>query len=345
MLSAPRKRPTRTVALGGSRGHCIAIRLGFSDFGVYGDPAGMLPAGFRFGTRGAEILWSAVMRLASYIARGRTSFGAVVGEGVVDFRVRFGSRFATLVDLIRANILGEVRAMLAGVRPDFPLAELELLPPLLAPEKILCIGINYANRNADFNDPDLPRYPSMFYRHPGSMVGAGQALVRPRVSEQFDYEGEIAMVIGRQGRHVPRERAYDHILGYTLCNDGTVRDWLRHGKFNVTQGKNFDRSGSIGAFIVTADEIDPAKPMHITVRVNGEVTQDDSTANMIFSFADLIAYVTTFMTIRPADIIVTGTPVKLVRRADPPRWLRPGDVLEISSPELGTLWNPVVDEK
>src|SRR5215471_7077793 len=285
------------------------------------------------------------MRLASYIANGRASFGAVVGGGVVDFRVRFGARFATLVDLIRADVIDEVRGVLAGVRPDFPLSEIELLPPLLAPEKILCIGINYANRNADFNDPEVPRYPSMFYRHPGSFVGSGQPLVRPKVSVQFDYEGEIAMVIGREGRHVQKSRAHDYILGYTLCNEGTVRDWLRHGKFNVTQGKNFDRSGSLGPFIVTADEIDPAKPMHITVKVNGELAQDDNTASMIFSFTDLIAYITTFMTIKPADIIVAGTPVKLGPRPDPPRWLKAGDVVEIFSPELGTLRNPVLDEK
>ena len=284
------------------------------------------------------------MRLASYIAHGRTSFGAVVGDGVVDFRVRFGSRFASLVDLMRAQALDEARAVLVGVRPDFPLAAVELLPPLLAPEKILCIGINYANRNADFDDPNVPKYPSMFYRHPGSLVGSGQALVRPRVTEQFDYEGEIAMVIGREGRHVSKNRAREYIAGYTLCNEGTVRDWLRHGKFNVTQGKNFDKSGSLGPWIVTADEIDPEQPMHLTVKVNGEVTQDDNTASMIFGFAELIAYVTTFMTVKPADVIVTGTPVKKAPRPDPPRWLRPGDMVEVSSPELGTLRNSVVDE-
>jgi 2-keto-4-pentenoate hydratase/2-oxohepta-3-ene-1,7-dioic acid hydratase in catechol pathway len=289
-------------------------------------------------------LWSAGMRLASYIAHGRTSFGAVVGDGVVDFRVRFGSRFASLVDLMRAQALDEARAVLVGVRPDFPLAAVELLPPLLAPEKILCIGINYANRNADFDDPNVPKYPSMFYRHPGSLVGSGQALVRPRVTEQFDYEGEIAMVIGREGRHVSKNRAHEYIAGYTLCNEGTVRDWLRHGKFNVTQGKNFDKSGSLGPWIVTADEIDPEQPMHLTVKVNGEVTQDDNTASMIFGFAELIAYVTTFMTVKPADVIVTGTPVKKAPRPDPPRWLRPGDMVEVSSPEIGTLRNPVVDE-
>jgi 2-keto-4-pentenoate hydratase/2-oxohepta-3-ene-1,7-dioic acid hydratase in catechol pathway len=284
------------------------------------------------------------MRLASYIAGGRTSYGAVVDGGVVDFGARLGARFPALVDLIRAGALDEARAVAAGTPPDFPLSAIELLPPLLAPEKILCIGVNYANRNADFNDPNVPAYPSMFFRHPGSLAGSGQALVRPRVSEQLDYEGEIAMVIGREGRHVAREQARDYILGYTLCNEGSVRDWMRHGKFNVTQGKNFDRSGSIGPWIVTADEIDPAQPMHITVKLNGEVTQDDTTASMIFPFADLIAYVTTFMTIRPADVISTGTPVKRKSGDGAPRWLKPGDVVEISSPEIGMLQNQVVDE-
>jgi len=284
------------------------------------------------------------MRLASYIADGRASYGAVVDRGVVDFGSRLGARFPTLVDLIRAGAIGEARAVAAGAQPDFPLSAIELLRPLLAPSMILCIGVNYANRNADFNDPNVPAYPSMFFRHPGSLASSGQALVRPRVSEQLDYEGEIAMVIGREGRHVPKEHARDYIFGYTLCNEGSVRDWLRHGKFNVTQGKNFDGSGSIGPWITTSDEIDPAQPMRITVRLNGEVTQDDTTASMIFSFDDLIAYVTTFMTIKPADIISTGTPVKRKSATAAPRWLKPGDVVEISSPEIGTLQNHVVDE-
>ncbi len=286
------------------------------------------------------------MRLASYIAHGRTSYGAVVGDGVVDLRMRLGGgRYATLTDVIRACALDDARAAVAGVRADFRLAEIELLPPVLTPEKILCIGINYANRNADFNDPNVPKYPSMFYRHPGSLVGSGQPLVRPKVSHELDYEGEIAMVIGREGRHIGKGRARDLIAGYTLCNEGTVRDWMRHGKFNVTQGKNFDKTGSIGPWIVTADEIDPSQPMHLTVKLNGEVTQEDNTANMIFSFADIVAYVTTFMTLKPADIIVTGTPVKLGPRTDPPRWLKPGDEVEVSSPEIGVLTNRVADEE
>lgn len=284
------------------------------------------------------------MRLASYIVKGRPGYGVVTGEGVVDLGPRIGTRFATLGDLIRGGGLPAAQRTAAAAAPDFPLAAVTLLPPLAAPSVILCIGVNYARRNADFGDSEVPRYPSMFLRHPGSLVGHGAALVRPRVSDQFDYEGEIAVVIGREGRHVTRERAHDHILGYTLCNEGSVRDFMRHGKFNVTQGKNFDRSGSIGPWIVTADDIDAARPMRITASLNGEVTQDDTTASMIFPFADLIAYVTTFMTVTPGDVISTGTPVKKKSADGAPRWLRPGDVVEIASPGIGTLRNVVVDE-
>jgi len=182
----------------------------------------------------------------------------------------------------------------------------------------------------------------MFYRAPNSVVGSGGKLIRPKVSEQLDYEGEIAMVIGREGRHVAKEHARAYIFGFTLCNEGSVRDWMRHGKFNVTQGKNFDRSGSIGPWIDT--DVDPGQPLPLTVRKNGEVTQDDTTANMIFSFADLIVYVTTFMTLKPGDIISTGTPVKKDAKADPPVWLKPGDTIEIECPAIGVLRNSVADE-
>jgi 2-keto-4-pentenoate hydratase/2-oxohepta-3-ene-1,7-dioic acid hydratase in catechol pathway len=283
------------------------------------------------------------MRLASYNVRGRSSYGAVVGDGVVDLRLRLGARHPTLVDLLRDDGLSDARAVLRGVRPDFALAEVELLAPLIVPEKILCIGINYANRNADFDDPNVPKFPSMFYRAPGSLVAHGKPLIRPRVSEQLDYEGEIALVIGRAGRHIPRERALEHVAGVTLCNEGTVRDWLRHGKFNVTQGKNFDASGSIGPWIAT--DVDLTQPLRLTVKVNGEVTQDDTTGSMIFGFAELIAYVTTFMTLKPGDVLVTGTPVKKGPRIDPPRWLVPGDVVEVTVPEIGTLRNQVADEQ
>ncbi len=281
------------------------------------------------------------MRLATYNMRGRPSFGAVVGEGIVDLRGRL-SRFATLVEVFRANALADAEAAAAGVRPDVPLAEVELLPPLLAPEKILCIGINYANRGADYNVTNNPKYPSMFYRAPNSLVGSGQSLVRPKISEQLDYEGEIAVVIGCECKHVAKERALETIAGVTLANEGTIRDWTRHGQFNVTQGKNFDASGAIGPWIETG--VDLAKPMHLVTRKNGEVIQDDTTASMIFSFADIIAYTTSFMTLKAGDVICTGTPVKKTPKNEPPVWLKPGDTIEVELPGIGVLRNSVVDE-
>jgi 2-keto-4-pentenoate hydratase/2-oxohepta-3-ene-1,7-dioic acid hydratase in catechol pathway len=254
---------------------------------------------------------------------------------------RLGPPYASVLDLLRADGLDSARAAARGVRADFPLREVELLPPVLAPEKILCIGVNYANRNADYGDAEVPKYPSMFFRTPDSLVGHQGALVRPRESDQLDYEGEIALVIGRAGRRIALEQALDHVVGATLCNEGTIRDWTRHGKFNVTQGKNFDACGSIGPWLVTADEIDLVKPLHLTVKLNGEITQDDTTASMIKSFAELIAYVSTFMTLKPGDVIATGTPVKL-KRSEPPVWLKPGDVVEIEVPQIGVLRNTVV---
>jgi 2-keto-4-pentenoate hydratase/2-oxohepta-3-ene-1,7-dioic acid hydratase in catechol pathway len=285
------------------------------------------------------------MKLASYVVRGRPSFGAVVDDGIVDLRTRI-PRFRTLLEVLKAGALDEVKASASGVRPDVALADVQFLPPVVAPEKILCIGVNYANRNAEYKDnTEQSKYPSMFFRVPDSFVGHGQAILRPPESEQLDYEGEIVLVIGRHGRRVPRENALDYIAGYTLCNEGTIRDWVRHAKFNVTQGKNFDRTGSIGPWMVTADEIDPAVPLHLTTSVNGEMRQDDTTANLIFDFADLIAYVTTFMTIKPGDMIVSGTPVGAGARFDPPRWLKPGDVVEVAVPQIGTLRNEVADDR
>jgi 2-keto-4-pentenoate hydratase/2-oxohepta-3-ene-1,7-dioic acid hydratase in catechol pathway len=282
------------------------------------------------------------MRLASYNMRGRPSYGAVIGDGIVDLRPRL-ARYSTLLDLFRAPALAEAKAAAEGVRPDVSVSDVELLPPLSAPEKILCIGINYANRGQDYNVTNNPKYPSMFYRAPNSLVGSGQKLIRPKISEQLDYEGEIAMIIGRECKHVPKERALGMIAGLTLCNEGTIRDWTRHGQFNVTQGKNFDATGGIGPWIET--DIDPSKPLHLIVRKNGEVTQDDTTASMIFSFADIIAYVTSFMTLKAGDIICTGTPIKKGPKADPPIWLKPGDTIEVECPDVGVLRNSVVDEK
>jgi 2-keto-4-pentenoate hydratase/2-oxohepta-3-ene-1,7-dioic acid hydratase in catechol pathway len=285
------------------------------------------------------------VQFASYRIEDRATFGTVVGDGVVDLGRRLAPRFRSLLDVLRAGALEEVMAGVAGVRADYPLAQVELLPPVTYPEKIICIGVNYANRNEEYRDGStLPQYPSLFMRTPGSVVGHGAPIVRPRVSDQFDYEGEIALVIGRECRHVQPEAAMACVAGLTLCNEGSVRDWLRHGKYNVTQGKNFDASGSLGPWMVTSDAIDWRTPLRLTTHVNGEVRQDDTTGSMIFSFADIIVYLTTFTTLKPGDVIVTGTPTGAGARFDPPKWLVPGDIVEIACPAIGVLSNRVVDE-
>lgn len=285
------------------------------------------------------------MKLASFDVEGDRTFGAVREDGVIDLGRRLAPRFTTVLEIIQAGALAEVSKLAETLSVDYPLEGIDLLPPVLAPEKILCIGVNYANRNEEYKDgSNLPQYPSMFFRVPDSFVGNDEPLVRPKQSDQLDYEGEIVLVIGKGGRHIAREDALDHICGLTLCNEGTIRDWVRHAKFNVTQGKNFDSTGSIGPWMVTADAVDLEKPLHLTTTVNGEVRQDDTTANMIFPFADLLVYVSSFMTLKPGDLIVSGTPTGAGARFDPPIWLKPGDVVEVTVPEIGTLTNGVVDE-
>jgi len=220
-----------------------------------------------------------------------------------------------------------------------------LLKPIGRPGKILCVGVNYADRNAEYKDSsDQPKYPSLFVRFPDSLVAHEEPIVRPPESKQLDYEGEIALVIGRAGRRINEADAMVHVAGYTICNEGTIRDWLRHGKFNVTPGKNFEHSGALGPWIVTGDELAPG-PMRIITRVNGEVRQDDTTDHMLFSMPALLSYISRFCTLQPGDVVVTGTPTGAGARFDPPKYLVPGDVVEIEVPGIGTLRNPVIDEQ
>jgi 2-keto-4-pentenoate hydratase/2-oxohepta-3-ene-1,7-dioic acid hydratase in catechol pathway len=286
------------------------------------------------------------MRLVSYLENQQSKYGVAVDAGVVDLGGRIGNQYRDLQTLIAQDGLDAAREAAAGQKADRAIKDLVLLPPIPAPEKLWCIGVNYRDRNAEYKDnSDLPKYPSLFVRNPSSVVGSGQPIEKPRVSEQLDYEGELVLVIGKEGRHIPRAQAWQHIFGMTLCNEGSVRDWLHHGKFNVTQGKNFDRSGSIGPWIVTADELDPRGPHDILTRVNGELRQQDSTERLMFPFDFLIAYLSTFATLKPGDMIATGTPTGAGARFDPPRWLKPGDVVEVESSGIGVLSNIVAAEK
>lgn len=283
------------------------------------------------------------MRLLTFRAGEHTSFGAVKDGGVVDLGPWFNG--STLKQVLRAGELPRALEIAAGRDPDRALDEIRYLPPLTDPEKILCIGINYRDRNAEYKDgAEAPRYPSVFMRTPNSLVGHGENIVRPPESSQLDYEGEIVLVIGAEGRRIAPEDAWRHVAGLTLMNEGSVRDWLRHSKFNVTPGKNFECSGSLGPWLVTADEVTDGQALHLTTRVNGELRQDDTTASMIFSFRELIAYLSRFMRLLPGDLIATGTPTGAGARFDPPKYLRAGDVVEVRVPEIGTLRNVVVDE-
>ena len=285
------------------------------------------------------------MKLISFEAAGRERFGVVVEDGVFDLTVRLGEDVGSLQALLEKDRVRQAARLAAPAKADFALDAIRFLPPIPAPEKIICVGVNYGNRNAEYKDgSEQPKYPSVFPRFPGSFVGHGNNLVRPLESEQLDYEGEIAIVIGKGGRRIPVERAEEHIAGLTCLNEGTVRDWVRHGKFNVTQGKNFDASGSIGPWIVTADEFDDYDSLKVITRVNGEERQRDTTANLIFPFAYLIHYISTWTTLKPGDIISTGTPIGAGVRFDPPRFLKPGDHVEVEVPGIGNLSNIVAGE-
>src|SRR3978361_720039 len=268
-------------------------------------------------------------RLATYSVDRSTRYGAVTDAGVVDLSARFAKDYPTLREVIAAGALPKRAHEAAKHSPDYALGTVAWLPPIPAPEKIICIGVNYPDRNAEYKDgQDAPKYPSMFIRTPRSFVGHGTPLVRPRASAQLDYEGEVVLVIGKAGRHIPESAALDHIAAVAPCNEGTIRDWVRHAKFNVTQGKNFDSTGSLGPWLVPYTGESQIADIHLTTRVNGETRQDDRTGRLIFGFRYLLSYISTFTTLVPGDVIVTGTPTGAGARFDPPRFSTPGDTLK-----------------
>lgn len=286
------------------------------------------------------------MKLLSFAYRGRSSYGAFAGGGVVDLGHRLGREYPRLRDLLEREGLRAAAEIAASNPPDHSLDEIVFLPPIPEPEKIICVGINYRDRNEEYRDgSERPKYPSIFMRAPDSLVGHRAHLLRPPESAQLDYEGEIAVVIGKRGRRIPPSAAQQHVAGFTCMNEGTLRDWLRHAKFNVTPGKNFDGSGSIGPWITTADELKGFGGIRLTTRINGEVRQDDTAANMLFSIPDLVGYISSFTTLKAGDVIATGTPTGAGARLDPPRYLVPGDVVEVEVSGVGVLVNTVADEQ
>ena len=279
------------------------------------------------------------MRLASYVIDGRPAFGVVIGDGVVTLSGR--TKYQTLREVLNAGALNEIKQAAHGKSADHKLSELRFLPAIPDPEKILCAGINYRSHAAE-TGRDLPKAPSMFLRFVDTLVGHDGEMIRPKVSECFDFEGELAIVIGRGGRHIKPERALDHVAGYTCFVDGSVRDYQ---KFSVTSGKNFPATGPLGPWIVTTDEItDPARLM-LTTRLNGQEVQKSATDLLIYSVPQIIAFCSEFTPLVPGDVIATGTPEGVGHRRNPPLWMKPGDVLEVEISGIGTLRNRVVDEK
>ncbi|WP_426357516.1 fumarylacetoacetate hydrolase family protein [Pseudocolwellia sp. HL-MZ19] len=284
------------------------------------------------------------MRFLTFSHAGKESWGVITDEGIIDLGNLIGS---SLLETLQNDKLDDMKKLANGLEVDYQPADVKFLPPITNPGKIACVGVNYANRNAEYKDgSDDPEYPSLFLRTPDSFTGHDKPLIRPPESHKLDYEGEIVIIIGKEGRRIKEEDAYDHIAGLTIMNEGTLRDWVRHAKFNVTQGKNFIESGAIGPWMTTADEFtaEQFENMRITTHVNGEIRQDDTTASMMFPFKYIISYFSKFFHLKPGDVIATGTPNGAGARFEPPRYLAPGDVVEINVEGVGTLVNGVKDE-
>ena len=284
-------------------------------------------------------------RALSFHADGRDRFGTITDAGIVDLTEAFAGRFATLQDAVVAGALEEIVAAAKSASVTHDPGDVRFGIPIAAPEKIICIGVNFPDRNAEYKDGQAAAgRPSMFIRFARSFTGHEQNLIRPPESPQLDYEGEIVIVIGKGGRRIAREDAYDHIAALSLCNEGTIRDWVRHAKFNVTQGKNWDRSGAMGPWLVPFREAAQLDDIRLQTRVNGQVRQEDRTSRMLYDFRYIVTYISTFTTLVPGDVIVCGTPTGAGARFDPPIWLTPGDVIEVEAEGIGVLRNGVEDE-
>ncbi|MBR3190044.1 MAG: fumarylacetoacetate hydrolase family protein [Bosea sp.] len=288
---------------------------------------------------------SLTAKFVSFAHGDGARYGLVVDGGVVDLSARYGAQWPTLQHVLADRAFAALAEKGGALAPDLSLEGLRYEIPSLVPEKIICVGVNFPDRNAEYKDgQEAPPNPSLFPRFLRSFTAHGQPLVRPPESVQLDYEGEIAIVIGKAGRRIAERDALDHIAALTLSNEGTIRDWVRHAKFNVTQGKNFDRSGSLGPWLVPFTGEAQIGDIALETRVNGEVRQSDRTSRMIFSFRKIISYISTFTTLVPGDILITGTPTGAGARFDPPIWLKPGDVVEVEAEGIGLLRNTIADE-
>ncbi|MEQ3709096.1 MAG: fumarylacetoacetate hydrolase family protein [Tateyamaria sp.] len=282
------------------------------------------------------------MRFGTWSDNGQSVYGAITDGGGIALNGK-SPQWPTLLDAVRAGGLETLEALASAK----PVTHTDLTYEMVLPNapRILCVGVNFPDRNAEYKDgSDQPKYMSLFPRFASGFTGHEQPLIRPPESPQLDYEGEVSVVIGKGGRRIAQSDAYDHIAALTICNEGTIRDWVRHAKFNVTQGKNWDKSAAIGPWLVPFTDAAQLDDCRIITRVNGEVRQDDVVSRMMHPIRRQIEYISTFMTLQPGDIIITGTPTGSGARLDPPKYLVPGDVVEIEASTIGTLRNTIADE-
>jgi 2-keto-4-pentenoate hydratase/2-oxohepta-3-ene-1,7-dioic acid hydratase in catechol pathway len=279
------------------------------------------------------------MKLASFRHRGRDTYGLVVDGGVIDVGQRLAARLPTLKAALARAALDEIRALGAKVKPDYALGDIEFLPPVPDPGKILCVGLNYREHLAETGRKPV-HYPTLFVRFSDTHVGHDQPLIKPKITDQFDFEGELAVVIARPARAIPVEAAWSFVAGYACYNDGTMRDWQRHSS-QFTPGKNFLASAGFGPWLRTADDVPDPHNLSLATRLNGRIMQEANTRDMVFDVPSLIHYISTWTELRPGDVISTGTPggVGFVRK--PPVFLKDGDVVEVEISGVGVLRNPV----
>ncbi|WPN60291.1 fumarylacetoacetate hydrolase family protein [Pseudomonas sp. P9_31] len=283
------------------------------------------------------------MKLASFIVQGRSSYGVVEGDQIIDLESLKPTLGSDLKQAIGHNRLNELSAARLASLPRIPLADVTFLPVIPNPGKVLCIGINYATHVRE-TGREMPIYPMIFTRFADSQTAHLQPIVRPTASHKLDFEGELAVVIGKAARHVKHADALDYVAGYACYNDGSVRDWQKH-TIQFVPGKNFPNTGGFGPWLVTGDEIGDPQDLELTTRLNGEVMQHTRTSDMIFDVRQLIEYCSTFTELAPGDVIVTGTTGGVGAFREPPVWMKPGDEVEIEIARIGTLRNSIVDEQ
>lgn len=277
------------------------------------------------------------MKLASFIYQGQRSYGLVTRQGVIDLGRRLGERYPDLKALLAANALAEA-SQYSQAPDDFPLSAVDFLPVIEHPEKILCVGMNYAEKRQEFDQHDPA--PTLFIRFADSQTGHNRPVVKPRCSSEFDYEGELAVIIGTGGENIPREQALAHVAGYSCYMDGSARDW-QHSWF--TAGKNWPSTGAFGPWMTTRDEIPDPHSLAIRTWLNGRMVQEDNTASMIHKVAELIEYISTFTRLSPGDVIITGSPGGVGKKRNPPLFMKAGDRIEVEIEQIGHLSNQIVD--